>query len=136
MLEVIQNLEGISPQRGLYLVDRVGRPPVFHPYTTLAARVAACAEHYRSLGVKCGQHVILPFETLEPVFCSLFALMELGAVPLSVKPYIFSTPRLGYVEFLQRISTRYDAGAILNVPSLAALELPLQRLPLPAPDAL
>ncbi len=132
MLDVIQRLASAPPHRGISLCGEASDTPPLISYADMAARVAACAEHYRALGVQPGQHVILPFETTEPVLCSLFALMEVGAVPLSVKPHIFSTPKQGYIDFLARIATRYGAEGILDVPSLQGLSLPMRRLALPA----
>ncbi len=131
MLDVIQALEGMDPRRGMYLHEDFFSEPTFLPYARFPARVAACAEHFRAQGVKPGDRVIFPFETAEAVFFSFFGLMEVGAIPLSVKPYILSTPRPAYLEFLARISERYGAGHMLAVPSLAGLEPRARRVPLP-----
>ncbi len=136
MLDLIQRLEGVDPKRGLHLGEDFFSPPTFHRYTEFPARVAACAEHYRAQGVSKGQRILLPFETSEAVLSSLFGLMELGALPLSVKPYILSTPKDSYREFLGRIATRYGVSQVLDVPALGPLELPLRRLALPPAGAL
>ncbi|WP_225408282.1 AMP-binding protein [Stigmatella hybrida] len=135
MLDVIQRLAETDARRGLYLVEDFFTPPVLLPYARFPARVAACAEHFRAQGIQRGDHVVLPFETTEAALFSLFGLMEVGAIPLSVKPYILSTPRQGYREFLGRLSERYPVHRILDVPSLGELELPLRRVPLPPAGA-
>jgi acyl-CoA synthetase (AMP-forming)/AMP-acid ligase II len=135
MLDVIQKLGEIEARRGLYLCEDFFSPPTLLPYAEFPARVAACAEHFRAQGIQRGEHVLLPFETAEAVFFSLFGLMEVGAIPLSVKPYILSTPKQSYREFLGRISERYGVQRILDVPSLSGLELPLRRVPLPPAGA-
>ncbi|MDY7227240.1 AMP-binding protein [Hyalangium rubrum] len=135
MLDLLQRLESAAPERGLYLHEDYRSAPTFIPYTEFPARVAACAEHLRARGVQRGTRVILPFETDERVLFSLFGLMEVGALPLSVKPHLPTTGRQGYRDFLERISQRYGASRILDVPSLKGLELPLERVPLPPAGA-
>ncbi|HYH97888.1 AMP-binding protein [Hyalangium sp.] len=135
MLDIIQRLGEVDPRRGMYLYEDFFSPPTFLPYASFPDRVAACAEHFRAQGIQRGEHVILPFESEEAVFFSFFGLMEVGAIPLSVKPYIFSTPRQSYVEFLGRISERYGARRVLDAPSLSSLELTLGRVPLPPTGA-
>ena len=135
MLDVIQKLGELDNQRGVHLVEDFLRPPTFLPYAEFPARVAAYAEHFRARGIQRGEHVILPFETSEGAFFSLFGLMEVGAIPLSVKPYILSTPKQSYREFLGRISERYQARRVVDVPSLGGVELSLHRVPLPPAGA-
>ncbi|MBZ4370675.1 AMP-binding protein [Corallococcus sp. AS-1-6] len=135
MLDIIQRLEAVDPRRGLFLYDDFVGPPEFVPYREFASRVAGAAEHFRARGVAPGTRVVLPFETSSSVIFAFLALMELGAVPLSVKPYILSTPKGPYREFLGRIRERYGAQLVLDVPSLAGLELPLERLPPPPAGA-
>lgn len=131
MLDIIQRLEAADPRRGLFLHDDFIGPPEVVPYREFPARVAAAADHFRARGVTQGTRVVLPFETSSAVIFSFLGLMELGAVPLSVKPYILSTPKGPYRDFLARIHERYGASLVLDAPSLAGLELPLARLPLP-----
>ncbi|WP_224361850.1 AMP-binding protein [Hyalangium versicolor] len=135
MLGVIQRLGEMDGQRGVHLVEDFFSPPALLPYAEFPARVAAYAEHFRAQGIQRGEHVILPFETGEGAFFSLFGLMEVGAIPLSVKPYIFSTPRQSYREFLGRISERYRAQRVVDVPSMGSVELSLHRVPLPPAGA-
>ncbi|WP_223634100.1 AMP-binding protein [Corallococcus sp. EGB] len=133
MLDVIQRLEAADPRRGLFLYEDFIGPPEFVPYREFSARVAGAAEHFRARGVAPGTRVVLPFETSASVIFAFLGLMELGALPLSVKPYILSTPKGPYRDFLARIRERYGATVVLDGPSLAGLDLPLERLPLP-PD--
>ncbi|AFE08733.1 Long-chain-fatty-acid--CoA ligase [Corallococcus coralloides DSM 2259] len=135
MLDIIQRLESVDPRRGLFLYDDFVAPSEFVPYREFASRVAGAAEHFRARGVAPGTRVVLPFETSSSVIFSFLGLMELGAVPLSVKPYILSTPKGPYRDFLARIRERYGASVVLDVPGLAGLELPLERLPLPPSGA-
>ncbi|RKH10271.1 fatty acyl-AMP ligase [Corallococcus sp. CA053C] len=131
MLGIIQRLESADPRRGLFLYDDFVAPPTFVPYREFPARVAACADHFRAQGVQPGDRIVLPFETSASVIFSFLGLMELGALCLSVKPYILSTPKGPYREFLARVSERYGAPKVLDTPSLSGLELPLTRLPMP-----
>ncbi|WP_375760235.1 AMP-binding protein [Corallococcus exercitus] len=135
MLDIIQRLEAVDPRRGLFLYDDFVGPPEFVPYREFASRVAGAAEHFRARGIAPGTRVVLPFETSTAVIFSFLGLMELGAVPLSVKPYILSTPKGPYRDFLARIRERYGASLVLDAPSLAGLELPLERLSLPPAGA-
>src|SRR5262245_8958255 len=104
MLDLLQRLEAADPRRGLYLCDDFVSAPAFVPYADFPARVAAAADHFRAQGVVPGEKVIFPFETSVEVIVSFLGLMELGALPLSVKPYILSTPDTAYLEFLGRIA--------------------------------
>ncbi|RKH41220.1 AMP-binding protein [Corallococcus sicarius] len=131
MLGIIQRLESADPRRGLFLYDDFAGPATFVPYREFPARVAAYADHFRAQGVTPGERIVLPFETSTAAIFSFLGLMELGALPLSVKPYILSTPKGPYREFLGRISERYGAARVLDAPSLSGLELSLKRLPLP-----
>ncbi len=130
MLEIIQRLTEVDPKRGLFFHEDFSDAPELIPYNTFPARVLGCAEHFRAQGIGPGDRVIFPFESSEDVLFALFGLMQLGALPLSVKPYILSTPKQGYREFLTRISNRYGAKKLLAVPSIGALELPLERVSL------
>jgi acyl-CoA synthetase (AMP-forming)/AMP-acid ligase II len=123
-----------DPQRGMYLYEDFADPPVPLLYGELAARIAGCAEHFRKQGVKPGDKVLFPFETSEAVVVSFFGLLELGALPFSVKPYILSTPKQAYRDFLSRIAGRHGVSLLLDVPSLKGLELPMQRVALPSSE--
>jgi acyl-CoA synthetase (AMP-forming)/AMP-acid ligase II len=130
-LQLLQRLGELDPQRGLYLVDDFAGSSTLLPYASFPARVAASAEHFRAQGIQRGEHVLLPFDTAEGVFFGFLGLIELGAIPLSVKPFILSTPRRSYLEFLGRICERYGVRGVLDAPSLKGLELPRPRVPLP-----
>jgi fatty-acyl-CoA synthase len=123
-----------DPQRGVYLYEDFADPPVPLLYGELPARIAGCAEHFRKQGVKPGDKVLFPFETSEAVVISFLGLLELGALPLSVKPYILSTPKQAYRDFLSRIAGRHGVSLLLDVPSLKGLELPMQRVALPSSE--
>ncbi|WP_406205763.1 AMP-binding protein [Kitasatospora sp. NBC_01560] len=120
--------------RGLHLHDGFTDPPEFLAYQDFPERIAGFADAFRAQGVGPGTRVLFPFETSAPVILAFLALMELGAVPLSVKPLVMNTPRDGYREFLDRIARSHGAARILGVPSLAGIDLPVEVLPLPAAD--
>ncbi len=124
-----------DPRRGVYLYEDFCDPPVPLLYGELPARIAACAEHFRRQGVKPGDKILFPFETSEAVIVSFLGLLELGALPFSVKPYILSTPKQAYRDFLSRIATRHGVSLVLDAPSLKGLELPLRRVAFPPSGA-
>ncbi|HYI03050.1 AMP-binding protein [Hyalangium sp.] len=124
-----------DPQRGLFLYEDFADTPTFISYAELPARIAACAAHFRQQGVQPGDRILFPFETSATLIVSFLGLLELGAVPLSVKPYILSTPKQAYQDFLLRIAERHRVSLFLDAPSLKSLELPLRRVPLPPAGA-
>ncbi|SEM86504.1 Acyl-CoA synthetase (AMP-forming)/AMP-acid ligase II [Stigmatella aurantiaca] len=124
-----------DPQRGLSLFEDFGHRSSFLAYRQMPERIAASAEHFRAQGIQPGDRILFPFETSEAVVLSFLGLLALGAVPFSVKPYILSTPKGAYRDFLSRLSERHGVRRILDVPSLRALELSLERVPLPPAGA-
>jgi acyl-CoA synthetase (AMP-forming)/AMP-acid ligase II len=130
MRELFQHLADAPPGRGLFLLEDFFSAPRLIPYAEFPARIAASANHFRAQGLRPGDRVLFPFETSEEVIFSFLGLLELGALPFSVKPYILSTPKQAYSGFLERISTRHGATRILDVPSLQGVELSQQRVPL------
>lgn len=131
MLEYIQCNRRCPPDRGLHLYDKFVDPPEFASYRDFPARVAAYAEFFRDQGIRPGTRVLFPFETSAAVIFSFLGLMEIGAVPLSVKPFVMNTPPDSYQGFLCRVARDFGAARFLRVPSLAAVDLPLAALPLP-----
>jgi acyl-CoA synthetase (AMP-forming)/AMP-acid ligase II len=130
MRELFQHLADAPPRRGLFLHEDFVSPPHLVPYAEFPARIVAAANHFRAHGVRPGDRILFPFETSEEVIFSFLGLLELGALPFSVKPYILSTPRQAYRDFLERISVRHGATRVLDVPSLREVELSQQRVPL------
>jgi fatty-acyl-CoA synthase len=128
-------ISAADPARGVYLYEDFADAPVALLYGALPARIAGCAEHFRRQGVRPGDRILFPFETSEAVVVSFLGLLELGALPLSVKPYILSTPKQAYRDFLSRISERHGVSLLLDAPSLKGLELPLRRVALPPSGA-
>jgi acyl-CoA synthetase (AMP-forming)/AMP-acid ligase II len=124
-----------DPRRGVSFHEDFADPPVLLTYGELTARVAACAEHFRRQGVAPGERILFPFETSEAVVVAFLGLLELGALPLSVKPYILSTPKQAYQGFLSRISERHGVSRILDVPTLGSVELASRRVALPPAGA-
>ncbi|MEU3980909.1 AMP-binding protein [Streptomyces sp. NPDC026672] len=134
MLEFLRG-RGDFHGRGLYLYGKFDDTPGVLPYPEFPARIAACADFFRDHGVRPGSRVLFPFETSAATVLSFLALMEIGAVPLSVKPFALGTPRAPYEEFLARIAREHHADHVLRVPSLATVTPPAPGLPLP-PDGL
>jgi acyl-CoA synthetase (AMP-forming)/AMP-acid ligase II len=57
--------------------------------------------------------------------------MEIGALPLSVKPSLMITATEDYEDFLGRVARDFDAACILQVPSLAAVDVSVPAVALP-----
>ncbi|OMI38258.1 AMP-binding protein [Streptomyces sparsogenes] len=131
MLEYIQRNQECPPERGLYLYDKFIDPPEFISYQDFPEQVAAYADFFRDQGIEPGTRVLFPFETSSAVIFAFLGLMELGAVPLSVKPLVLDTPRAAYLDFIGRVARDYDAARVLQVPTLDTLDLPAPGLPLP-----
>ncbi|WP_045304907.1 AMP-binding protein [Saccharothrix sp. ST-888] len=131
MLEYIQRNQECPPERGLRLYEKFGDAPEFVAYRDFPEQIAAYADFFRDRGIEPGTRVLFPFETSSAVIFSFLGLMEIGAVPLSVKPFVLNTPRDAYQEFLGRVARDFDASCVLQVPSLATIELPVAALPLP-----
>ncbi|BCJ72022.1 hypothetical protein CS0771_15660 [Catellatospora sp. IY07-71] len=134
MLEHVQRNHDTVPEHGLHLYEKFADPPETVLYREFPARIAAYAEHFRAHGIGPGTRVIVPFETSAAVILSFLALMEAGALPLSVKPLLPHSPKAGYEDFLGRVAGEFGAAAVLQTPSLATVDLPLARLPLPDPE--
>ncbi|MCX4747530.1 AMP-binding protein [Kitasatospora sp. NBC_01287] len=135
MLEHIQRNQQCPPERGLHLYEKFGERPEFTAYRDFPEQVAGYADFFRAQGIEPGTRVLFPFETSAAVVFAFLGLMEIGAVPLSVKPYVLNQPRDAYQEFLARIAGDFTAARILLVPTLAGLDLPTGALPLPLPPA-
>lgn len=133
MLEFLRG-RGDVHDRGLYLYGKFHDTPDFLPYARFPARIAACADFFRDHGVRPGSRVLFPFETSAETVLSFLALMELGAVPLSVKPLALGTPRASYEDFLGRIAREHRVDHVLRVPSLTGVTSPAPELPLPPRD--
>ena len=130
MLEAFQCHDG-DLGHGLYLYERFGGPPEFFGYKDFPGRIAAYAEFFRDHGIRPGTRVLFPFETSSAVIFSFLGLMEVGAVPMSIKPRNSGASKESYLAYLTRITRDFGAERMLRVPSLAGLEPPLPALPLP-----
>jgi fatty-acyl-CoA synthase len=128
-------ISAADPRRGIYLYQDFTDPPAPLTYGDLPARIAASAAHFREQGVRPGERILFPFETSPAVVLSFLGLLELGALPFSVKPYILSTPKQAYRDFLARLTERYGVTLILDAPSLKGLELSPRRVPLASEEA-
>jgi acyl-CoA synthetase (AMP-forming)/AMP-acid ligase II len=131
VLEYIQRNQECPPDRGLYLYEKFVDPPEFVSYRDFPERVAAYADFFRDQGVGPGTRVLFPFETSAAVIFSFLGLMEIGALPLSVKPFVLNTPQDSYRQFLGRVARDFGAACVLRVPSLATVELPVAPISLP-----
>ncbi|MBT0770622.1 AMP-binding protein [Kineosporia sp. J2-2] len=102
------------------------------PYREFPARILAYAEHFRRQGVGPGTRVLFPFETSAPVVLAFLALMQAGALPLSVKPLLLASPKPEYEAFLRRVAQEHAADRVLLTPGLATVDLPVTALTLPS----
>ncbi len=134
MLELIAANAQSPPERGLHLYPKFAQTPEFVAYQDFPGRVAAHAEHLRGQGIGPGTRVLFPFETSIPVIVSFLALMEIGALPLSVKPPLLSTTKEAYRDFIGRVARDHRAEYILKVPSLAEMDAPVPAATLPPAD--
>lgn len=131
MLEHVQRLSQCPPERGLYLHETFDGTPEFIAYREFPERVAACAGFFRDHGIGPGTRVLFPFETSAEAILSFLALLDIGALPLSVKPFAMATPRQAYEDFLGRVVPKFDADRVLRVPSLAGIDVMVDPLDLP-----
>ena len=135
MLEHVQHNREHLPDQGLYLYEKFVDPPEFTPYRDLPELVAGSAAFFRDQGVGPGTRVLFPFETSIEVILAFLGLMEVGALPLSVRPLLMNTPKDSYEDFLGRIARDFGVSHVLRVPSLADVEPPAAPLPLPPAGA-
>jgi acyl-CoA synthetase (AMP-forming)/AMP-acid ligase II len=131
MLEMIRSFETAGANLGLFLQKDAGPNLTFLQCAEIYGKIAAYMEYFRDCGIGRGARVIFPFETNEAVIVSLFSLIGMGAIPLSVKPYAMGVPKESYLSYLAQIFQQYRATHILDVPSIKNLELLPQRLPFP-----
>ena len=130
VVDLIRNLDGTPRERGVY-VHRPGEDePVEIPYQELHDAILGRVVELREQGVGPGSRVLLPFETDERVLCTFLALIGVGALPLSVRPYLFSGGKESYVEFLRGMVARFRVDRILRSDSLQGLDLPARELAL------
>ncbi|MBH8577275.1 AMP-binding protein [Nostocaceae cyanobacterium CENA369] len=133
MLDMIHALEDTDAHIGLFLQeDR--KDTKFLPYCNFKKQITAYMAYFRSQGVTVGTRIVFPFETTESVLISFFALIGLGAIPLSIKPYGIGVLKDSYLAFINRIADSYNARLILEAPSIKSLDFSHQRLPLPSTD--
>jgi fatty-acyl-CoA synthase len=130
IVEMIRNLAQAPRERAVHLHRPAPDPAVVIPYPELYTSIQAHMAGLRAQGVGPGTRVILPFETDERVLCTFLALIGVGALPLSVKPYLFSGGKESYVEFLQVMAKRFRVDRILRTDSLRGLDLPAPALEL------
>ena len=134
MLEFIKDNAQGPPERGLHLYRKFTQEPDFVGYRDFPGLVAAYAQHLRAQGVTEGSRVLFPFETSAPVILSFLALLEIGALPLSVKPPLPTMTKESYQDFIGRVARDHAAEYILTVPSLADVQLPVPAVSAPPAD--
>ncbi|MBG1270425.1 fatty acyl-AMP ligase [Nostoc sp. WHI] len=134
MIAMIQALKNTDSHLGLFLKQDRAAESKFLAYCEMYQKIAAYMEYFRAAGVTAGSRILFPFETTEGVIIAFFALVGLGAIPLSVKPYSMGVVKESYLEFLTKVTTQYQAEFVLEAPSIRSLELSLQRLHLPDTD--
>ncbi|WP_202985818.1 AMP-binding protein [Nostoc sp. UIC 10630] len=133
-IAMIQALKNTDSHLGLFLRQDRAAESKFLAYCEMYQKIAAYMEYFRTAGVTAGSRILFPFETTEGVIIAFFALVGLGAIPLSVKPYSMGVVKESYLEFLTKVTTQYQAEFVLEAPSIRSLELSLQRLQLPDTD--
>ncbi|MBH8562248.1 AMP-binding protein [Nostoc sp. CENA67] len=133
ILDMIHALKDTDAHIGLFL-EEDRKDIKFLPYCNFYQQIIAYLAYFRSQGVTVGTRIVFPFETTEGVLISFFALIGLGAIPLSVKPYGMGVVKDSYLAFVNRIADLYDADLMLEAPSIKSLDFSLQRLPLPSTD--
>lgn len=134
MLEHLEHHRRNRTSRGLYLYEKFDQTPDFIGYAEFGEHVAGYAEHFRAHGITPGTRVLFPFETSRQTIFSFLALIEIGALPLSIKPLLPNTPRAAYLDFVDRIARQFHADRILAVAGIAGLDTEAARLPLPPPQ--
>ena len=135
MFDSIQRNISLSPDRGLHIYSATFEDtPEFLSYSELPNRIGAYAHYFRQQGLRVGTRVVFPFETSSSTILSFLALMEIGAIPLSVKPNLPFSPKAGYEDFLERVVRDYSADYILDVGCLSEINTSASRIGLPAPS--
>lgn len=74
-------------RRGIYLYRSFDEEPTFCSYRELYRRIAGCMELFRASGIEHGTRVLLPFDTSIDTISSFLALIGVGAMTFSVKPW-------------------------------------------------
>ncbi|HVK94522.1 MAG TPA: AMP-binding protein, partial [Noviherbaspirillum sp.] len=116
-----------SSHTGIFL-DADNEAPSFLSYPDLYQRVMSAAQGFRRNGIGKGSRVMLPFSTSRDCIVAFLALIGIGALPLSVK-----TPAAGgnaqeYAQFLHVLVSRFGASAVIDVPGLEKVHLPVPRV--------
>lgn len=117
MLDMIEAFQGTDSKFGLFLKEDRAAQPKFLAYCQIYQKIAAYMEFFRAAGVTAGMRILFPFETTEGVIIAFLALIGMGAIPLSVKPYGMGVVKNSYLPFLTKVARQYSADFILEVPS-------------------
>lgn len=134
MLDMIEAFKDTNSKFGLFLKqDRVTHAK-FLSYYQIYQKIAAYMEFFRAAGVTTGTRILFPFETTESVIITFLALIGLGAIPLSIKPYGMGVVKDSYLPFLRKVARQYNTNLILKTPSIKSLDVNLQQLAVPNAD--
>jgi fatty-acyl-CoA synthase len=106
-----------SPQAGLYLSNHGGQAS-FVSYPALYRQIVHVMQQFRAAGIGQGTRVVLPFATSKESIAAFFALISIGALPLSVKLPASGSSRDAHHDFLQALIRRFGAIAIATTPAM------------------
>lgn len=134
LLDMLKACAELPSSRGTTFYPEDLEDGEFLSYPDLVGLVGASMQALRRAGIGRGDRVIVPFETDRDVLIAFFALIGVGALPLSIKPYVFGGARDSYEQFVETVAERYGVRHVLDTPTLAGLELEVPRLPLPRPQ--
>ena len=134
LIDVVRGFSRHPSSHGITFYPDAIDEPQLSSYEELLGLIGASMEEFRAQGVKQGTKVIFPFETDRHVLISFFALLGLGALPFSVRPYLFGADRTHYNEYLRTLAKKYEASYLLETPSLKDIEPILAQLTLPQPS--
>ena len=130
VVDFVRSFATARADRGLYFYREGLDGAEFLSYPALYARVAGAVDHFRAHGVRPGLPIIFPFEHDVDIIVSFFALIGMGALPLSVRPHLPGATAASYVEFIERLARRYQVQHLLEAESVRRLRLPLpNRVP-------
>lgn len=136
MLDLIKGLEEAKSTNGLFIKQDRAISYSFISYNKMAAMIAVYMIYFRTINIKKGTLILFPFETNLNVIICFFALIGIGAIPLSIKPYGLGVSQNAYLTFLSKIADKYEVKFILETPSIKNIkfDFDLTKLPLSLPE--
>lgn len=133
LIDMIRAFAELPPSRGITFYPEDLEDGHFVAYRELHGLIGESMQLLREAGVGAGDRVIVPFESERDVLVAFLALVGIGALPLSIKPYTFGGDRASYAEFVQTVVERYRVRHVLCTSSVAELALAGESLALPRP---